>query len=165
MVEDGRLPASGSVAVVAGITAGDMVTVFTLCNAAVVAGETAANNIGVVDADNRFPARIPVTVFTLGIGADMPGVFTRGSRSIMAAGAIARDLAMVKVGRFPGIGCMAIVTGIAAGDVVAVFTLRDAAVVARRTATDDIDVIDANDRLPAGVTVAVFALIGGIDMT
>ena len=74
MIEDGRFPASGSVTVVAGITAGDMVAVFTLRDAAIVARETAANNIGVIDTDDRLPASVAVTVFTLVTCVDVSGI-------------------------------------------------------------------------------------------
>ena len=161
VIKVGRLPGAGCVTVIAGVAAGDVVAVFSFRRTAVVAGETTANNVTVIDANDRFPACVAVAILADVAGVDVPGILAGGRRAIMTAGTTGAYLAVVKIGRLPGIGCMTAFTVITTGDVVAVFAFRDAAVVAGGTAANDVGVIDADDRFPEAVTMAVLTDIAG----
>lgn len=83
------------------------------------------------------------------IGAlNMTGVLARRCRAVMTAGTIAGNTAMVKVGRYPGIGRM---TGLAVSATLnmrGVFTGRYRSIVTTGTGANDISVIHPDDRHP-----------------
>ena len=84
---------------------------------AVVAGGAGTDDVGVIDAGDRNPAAGAVAVLADRVGLDMGGVLAGGGGAVVAAGAVAADTAVVEHRAAPAVGGVAIVTGIAAGDV------------------------------------------------
>ena len=72
-----------------------------------MATEAAAGDLRVIDAGGGTPGDDTVATFAGIAGIDMRRILARRRRAIVAAGAIASDAVVTKVGRTPGIGCMA----------------------------------------------------------
>ena len=73
----------------------------------VVATETASCDLRVIDACGGTPGDDTVATFAGIAGVDMRRILARRRRAIVATHAIAGDAVVTKVGRTPGIGCMA----------------------------------------------------------
>jgi hypothetical protein len=71
---------------------------------------------------------------------------------------------VVEVGRNPGIRRVANITLRIGLDVVLILTGRDRAVMAARTSTEDLSVIDPHDGRPAQIIVAILADVGRDDV-
>ena len=71
---------------------------------------------------------------------------------------------VVEVGRNPGIRRVANITLPIGLDVVLILTGRDRAVMAARTSTEDLRVIDPHDGRPAKSIVAILADVGRVDV-
>ena len=80
-----------------------------------------------IDADYRTPSGCTMTVVTQIIGADVIGILAGGGRAIVATDAVG-GIAMVKVGRRPGIGGVAVIAAVATGDVPGMFARGDGSV-------------------------------------
>lgn len=103
-------------AVIAVVTACNMSRVFAGRGGPVVTGTASSNDLGMVDYFSRSPDSAAMTVL-----ADVCSLYvcqglTRGFHTVVTAEAVADDADMVEVGRPPGIGRVAVITGIAAVD-------------------------------------------------
>ena len=96
MIEYGGCPAIGCVAIVAGVTRGDVVCRLAGRRGAIVAGKAGANDIGMIDTYDRCPAGTTVTVFTQGVGLDMGRVFAGCGAAVVTTGATAGDAVVVE---------------------------------------------------------------------
>jgi hypothetical protein len=164
VVEVGRYPATGGVAQITGVVARHVVRRLTGRGGAVVAAVTAADDIGVVDPDHRYPGGVAMTILTHIGGLDMRRILTDCCRTVMTAGTVCRRVGMIEGSRHPGCSCVAQITGVVAGNMGRVFTCGRGAVVAAVAAADDIGVVDPDHRHPGGIAVAVLAHIGGLDV-
>ena len=72
---------------------------------------------------------------------------------------------VIEHGGRPGIGCVAVVTGITAADVHRAFALRDCVVVTTAASTYNLKVINLQRRFPCRGAMTVLADIGGIEMS
>ncbi len=88
---------------------------------------------------------------------DMRRVFSDCCGAVMAAETVISNVHVIEVGWHPPGRCVAIVTGVRAGDMRRVFTWRDRTVVAGITGADDLRVIDRVRRYKLRRVVAVFA--------
>ena len=79
-------------------------------------------------------------------GIDMCDVLAGGDGAVVTTGAVADHRGVIEVRRQPGIGGMAVIAVIAAGDVIDILTQRGGAVVATRTQPQYLQVIDADHR-------------------
>ena len=77
------------------------------------------------------------------------GVLACGRGAIVAACAIPGHGTVIEYCGGPGVGAVAVVAGIAAGNVIPGFAIRDTAVMATGTRTQDRAVVDAIGRRPA----------------
>ena len=68
MVEIRRNPATGGVTIGTNVAAGDMCGVFTGCRGAVMAAETGADHIVVVDPDDRNPGGVAMAILAQIVG-------------------------------------------------------------------------------------------------
>ncbi|VAW77569.1 hypothetical protein MNBD_GAMMA13-1817 [hydrothermal vent metagenome] len=118
VIERRRGPTVGGMTIVTGIAAGNMIRRFAQRNAAVVAGETAAEYGRMVHFGHRRPAGRTVTVFTQIVGLDVRAVFACRRGAVMTTGAITADGAVIERRRGPAVARMTIVTGIAAGNMI-----------------------------------------------
>ena len=71
---------------------------FTGGRGAVVAGEAAADDIGVIYTHKRDPVAVAVTVFAQVVGQDVLAVFVGGGGAVMAAKAVAGNSGMIYLG-------------------------------------------------------------------
>ena len=76
---------------------------------------------------------------------------------VMAADTVADDIVVIEVRRHPAIGCVAVIAGVAARDVILRFAVDDGIVVAARTGAKDLQVIYAHDGQECDGRMAVFA--------
>ena len=117
-------------------------------NRPIVAGTTGADNLGVIDADYGLPQVGAVTILANGGRLNVRRALTGRLDAIMATGTITGDVDVIKIGRQPGDRAVAVITGIASGDMSCVLANGRYAIVARATGTDDLGVIDADHGLP-----------------
>jgi len=113
-----RQPARGCMAIFAVVAAGYVRRVLPGCYHAIMAGPAGANHLRVVDRIYRYPDIGIVAVFAYVSRLDMSRILAGRFNAIVTTDAIARDADMVEIGRQPTSGCVAVVTVIAAGDVV-----------------------------------------------
>ena len=164
MIEHGRGPGIGGVAVIAGGAAGDMVGCFTDGRRAVVAAEAGAEHGAMIDPGHRGPGVCTMTVLADGGGLDMGGVLAGGSRAVVTAAAVTGDGAVIEHGRGPGIGGVAVIAGGAAGDMVGCFTDGSRAVVAAEAGAKYSSMVDLQYRCPVRGAVTVLACRGGLNV-
>ena len=77
---------------------------------------------------------------------DVGGVFTRSRRSVVTACAISGHGTVIEYCGGPGIGTVAVVAGIAAGNVIPGFAIRDTAVMATGARSQDGAVVNTVGR-------------------
>jgi len=94
----------------------------------------------------------------------MSGSLARRVSAVVAAKTVTRNVDVVEVRWKPPDGRMTIVAVITAGDMRRVFTRRHRSVVAARTGTDDLCVVDPIGWREDNVVVTIFANICGLDM-
>ena len=129
MVKVRRRPGVSRVAVITVVATGKVRRVLAFCRHAIVAGEAGANHLRMVDHVGRRKRRNVMTIFADVCGVDVSRVLANGIGAVMAAETIAGDAGMVEIGWRPGDSCVAIVTGITAGDVRCMLTCRGSSVV------------------------------------
>ena len=83
-----------------------------------MAGGAGADDVGVIDAGDRDPAAGAVAVLADGVGLDMGGVLAGGFGAVVAADAVAGDVAVVEHCAAPAAGVMAVVAAVVTGDMV-----------------------------------------------
>ena len=118
VVEHCAAPAVGGMAVITAVGAGDVRWMLADGGGAVVTGEAGTDDIRMIDTHNRDPAGVAVTVFADAVGLDMGGVLAGSVRAVVAAGAIAGDVAVVEDRAAPAAGVMAVVAAVVTGDMV-----------------------------------------------
>lgn len=130
VIERCRYPANGCVAIVAVIATGNVRWRFSCRNRTVVAGRAGAHYLGVVHDIDWRKKDIVVAVLADFRCLDMRRVLADCVATVVAAEAIARDVDVIEIGRSPRVGCMAVLTIVAAGDMRRVFTRGKSAIVA-----------------------------------
>lgn len=103
-------------AVVAVIAAGDMRRVLACCSDAIMAGATAANDLGMVNNDDRRKHSRAMAVFANVRRLHVSRIFANRFRAVMTVHAIGRYQAVIERRRQPASSGMTIITGIAARD-------------------------------------------------
>ena len=150
--------------VVATITAGDVVEILAGCDYAVMAGATGAQNLRVVDGIGGHECICIVTILAHVGCADVGRAFTNRIDTVMAARAIVDDPGMIKIGRPPRNCCVAVIAGVAAGDMCRVLAGRNRPVMAGVACANDLRVIDSEYRRENICRMTVFANIAGRDV-
>ena len=82
----------------------------------------------------------------------------------MAANTVVHDVGVVKIGRSPGNGCVAVVAVIATRDMCGMFASSGRAIVAGTARSNNLSVIHGECRNPGIRRVAVLANIGGLNV-
>ena len=90
-----------------------------------------------------------MAIFTDVGGVDVGGVFAGGVHAIVARRTVAGYRTVIKLSVVPRVGVVAVLTSIAACDVVCGLTFGDGAVVARATGAKHSVVVDSGDVLEA----------------
>ena len=164
VIEVGRDPRIGCVAVVAVVAARYMSGVLACGGGAVMAGETGANNLRVIDHVGRHKRHVVVAVLADIGGIDMRWMFARRIGAVMAADAVGGDVGVIEVGRGPRTGCVAVVAVIATNKVGRMLARGGGAVMAGETGANNLRVIDHVGRHERHDIVAVFADHSGVDV-
>lgn len=151
-------------AVITVIATGNVRGILTACNCAVMARIASTDDLCVIDGIGRYPRIGRMAVFADRAGLDMRGILTRGIGTVMAAGAIARDVDVVEIRGQPGDGRVAVIAVDATGDIGWVFSCRGDAIVARTATTDDLCVVNGIGWYPDVGIVAVFANVCCLNM-
>ena len=131
---------------------------------AIVTGRTGAQNLVVVDRVCWYEYRGVVAVFADIGRKHVSRSFAGGVTTIVATGAIIRDVGMVKVRRSPGDGRVAVIAIVATRDVRRVLADRRGAVMARAANADDLSMIDSVRRYPCIRRMTVFTNSAGLNM-
>ena len=95
----------------------------------------------------------------------MIGCFTSSGRPVMTADTVTSHAAMIKIGRYPVIGCMAIITGIVTGHMRRTLANGGRTIMTAKAGTDYLGIINPACRRPAIGTVPVLTNNAGLDMT
>ncbi len=77
----------------------------------------------------------------------------------MTARTATRDIRMIKYGGQPGVGAMAVLTGLATEDVICGLTFLNRIVVATGTGAKNLQMVHTQQRLPANALMTVFTHI------
>ena len=162
MIEIGRDPRVGGVAVVAGVAARDVRRVLPGGDRAVMAGETGSDDLQMINHVGRRPDDVVMAVLTDVGRIDVVRPLACRLGAVVAAEAVTRDIHMIEIRRDPRVGGVAIVTVVAARDVRRVFPGGDRAVVTGNAGTNDLDVVHCVGRRPDDVVVAVLADVGRV---
>ena len=121
-----------------------MCRVFAGRNDAIVAGAAAANDLGMIDEQYGHEYGRAVAVLTDVRRQDVGRILANGFGTVVTVDAIGRYQAVVKRGRQPAGGGMAVVAGVTALNMRGLFADRRHAVVTGSTAADDLGVIDGH---------------------
>ena len=132
---------------------------------AVVTGGTRAQYLAVVNRRHRRPDCRVVAVLTDIGRLHVRRALTDCVRAVVAVHTIAGDAAVIEIGRYPGDRRVAIVAVIATGNMRCILAGRSIAIVARRTGTDDLRVIDRIGRHPGIRFVAILTDIRCLDVS
>lgn len=160
VVEHRRPPASRRVTVVTGIAAVYVRRVFAGRNEAVMTGAADAHHLGVVNGKHRGEHVSVVTVFADIACLYMCKVFACGVGAIVAVDAAARDIDVIEIRGQPASCRMAVIAGVAAGDVVECFPGRREAVMTGATGAHHLRMVNGVYRRKDIRVVAVLADIG-----
>ena len=98
MIEGRGTPVAGIMAVIALITAINVVDVLANGYATIMATDTATQYLAMVNSTDRRPPTGAVTVFTHIAGLNVTGILTRGFSAIMTADTVSSDATMIKSG-------------------------------------------------------------------
>ena len=164
VVEGCRRPGDGGVAVIAIVAAGKVGRVLAFGRVAIMAGEAGANDLRVIDHVGRRKRYDVVAILTSIGGIDMRWILARRIGAVMAADAVVSDIGVIKVGRDPPAGCMAVVAVIATGNVGRVLAFGNIAIMAGEAGANDLRMIDHVGGYKRHDIVAVFADHSGVDV-
>lgn len=143
MIEDGTRPSGGVMAIITGVTAGNMRGRFTHGGCAVVAAETGAEHFVVIGTGDGCPGSRAVTTVAQIRRLNVRGVFAGRCRAIVAAGTGAKHIGMTDTGdRYPG-GCtVTALAGIGGLNMRGRLARCSASIVTAGAVTGDIGVIE-----------------------
>ena len=128
----------------------------------VVTRVTGADDVRVIDREDRRKDISVVAVCTDVTGLDVCQVLARRIHTIVAVDAISGDVQMIEIGWQPSRCGMAIITGIRACQMIQVFAGRGNAIMAGTALTNNLHVIDDVDRREGIRIVTVLANNGGL---
>ena len=146
--------------VVTGIAARDVVLVFPGGRNAVMTGTAGADDLRVVDRNDRCEHIGCVAVLADVSRLDVRLVLAGCFGAVMAADAVVGDIRMIEIRRQPGGRRMTVVTGVVALDMCRVLAGGAAAVMTGAAGADDLRVVDRKDRCKDIGCVAVLTNIG-----
>ena len=157
-------PGHSGVAVIAVVTAAYMFRVLTRRDRAVVTGTADSDDLRMVHHVGRRKHHVVMAVLTNIAGLNVFNVLAKCIGTVMAAKAIIRDVDMIEIGWYPGLRCVAIITGIAARDMQQVFSGCSDAVMAGIAGADNLCVINSVCWRKNYVVVAILAEVGRLNV-
>ena len=160
MVKIRWCPCDGGVAIIAVVTTREMSGMLSGGSDAIVTRPTAAEHLCMVHQVGwRKGHRVVAILADIG-GLHVRWVLTGRIGPVMAAGAVAGDVDVIKIRRHPSIGGMTVVTGVAARNVGRVLAGRSIAIMTGATTAYDISMVDRKCRCETVGCVAVLAGVG-----
>ena len=117
MVKVRRRPRNSCMTVVAVVAAGDVRRMLAGCDYAVMARTAGAEDLRMVNYEDRLPDIGAMAIFTDVAGLDVRLALPRGFDAVMTFSAVAREVHMIEIGRQPGNRRVAIVAVVAARNV------------------------------------------------
>ena len=150
--------------VVATIVAGDMRRVFACCCKTVMAGAAATQHLCVIDCVDGSPHVTVVAILTDVARLYMCQVFAGGIQTVVAARAIARNIQVIECRWSPGDRRVAVIAGIAAGEVCRVLARSNYAIVTGTAGSDDLGMVDGEGGCEYVGVMAVLANVTGLNM-
>ena len=161
---DMRSPSIGRMAVIALKIRHKVPLVLAGRRVAIMAGEAGANDLRVIHHVGRRKRYVVVAILTNIGGIDVRWILARRIGAVMAADAVVSDIGVIKVGRDPPAGCMAVVAVIATGNVGRVLAFGNIAIMAGEAGANDLRMIDHIGGYKRHDVVAVFADHSGVDV-
>lgn len=160
MVERGRTPGVGGVAVVTGVAAVDMRRVFARRCDAIVTRAAGADDLCMVNGEHGREHVCVVAILANVACLDVRRILARGFDAVMAIDAVAYDIKVVEIRRYPA-GCgVTVVAGIATRNMVRRLSGRREAVMTGSTSTGHLGMVDGVHRRKRIAIVAVLADVG-----
>ena len=150
--------------IVASVVAGDMGWVFASCRDAIMTRATGTQHLCVVDRIGGRPYSIVVAILAYIRCLYVCQVLARRLDAIVTTGAIPDNANVIKISRSPGIARVAIVTGVAAGEVGGMLAGGYDAIVTGAAGTDYLRVINGEHRRKYVGAVAVFTDISCLNV-
>ena len=129
-------------AVVASDAAGYVIDVFAACCYSIMARTAGTKDLSVIDQVCRSPDINAVAILTNSRCLNVHRILASRVDTVMAAGAVTADIDVIEISRQPGHGRMAVVTIVAAGEMVEVLTGCRDAIVTGSTTTKYLRMID-----------------------
>ena len=157
VIEIGRQPTVGRMAIIAIIATRNVRRVFSAGYRAVMAGRASTNHLRVIHQIGGSEERRIVAVFANIGGRNMIEILTDRLSAIVTAKAVARNVGVIEICRHPGDRCMTVVAIVTTGNVCRVFSCSDGAVMARHASTDHLRVVNSHRRLPERRAMTIFA--------
>ncbi len=115
-------------AVLANITADNVGRVLAVGNCAVMTAGTGAEYVKVINASDRCPDCVVVTVFANIGGIDMLGILAGCRAAVVTPGTGRDNRAVIKIGRQPAIGGMAVFANVIANNMILMFAVGNCTV-------------------------------------
>jgi len=160
-----RHPGIAGMTIFTGFLAGNMISILAGGHHTIMATGATAQYLEVIHPDSRRPHGHAVArLASIGGSQDVPVALSGSLHAVVATLAVARDAHVIKIRRDPGIGSMAIVTVLLAGDVIGVLAGGLHSVMTGGAGTEHLEVINAGGRHPQGCAMATLANLGRLDM-
>jgi len=157
-------PPISAVAIVASVAAGDVRQILAGGCDTVMAGTARPDNLVVID-HHRWREDIGgVAVFADSCCLNVGWVLADRFRTVVTANTIAGDIDVIEIRRQPADRAVTVVAGVAAAYVSRVLTRCSNAIVTGTAGTNDLCVVDSDNRHPNGRAMAVLAYIGCLNM-
>lgn len=157
-------PASGAVAVVTSVAAGNVCQVFACRDDTVMAGSTSADDLGVIDSHHGGENIGGVAVLANIRRLDVRQVLANCIGAVVAADTVSGDVDVVEVGGQPADRAVAVVAGIAARYMCQILAGGDHAVMAGTASADDLGVINGRHGNKRNRCMTIFTDVRGLDM-
>ena len=165
MIKGYREPCIGSVAVIAGGSAWNVIWCFARCPGAVVTAEAGTSCDAGMIKGRRGPGTGGVAVIAGGAAGDMVGCLAGGDGAVVAGKTGAgSDIGMIKVCPLPRTGGVAVITAIAAGNVIRRLACCCYAIVATETGTHNYIVVHAYKWFPELICMTFLTQREHLDM-
>jgi len=152
------------VTIIAGITAGNVRRSLAGRRETVVAGTAGTQHLRMVNRHNRCEYVRRMAVLTNVRCVDVCRILAGCFCAVVATETVAADINVVEVRRQPAQRAVAIIAGVATGDMGRSFTSRNSAIVAGATGADHLRVVDGHDWYKDISRVAVFADVRRLNM-
>jgi hypothetical protein len=164
VIKIGGQPGVGSVTVIALGQCRQMIRRLAGTGHTVVTTRTAAYHLEVVNLQGRFPYGGTVTVFAYVCCVDMFKAFAGSDDTVMTGDTGVGDTGVIKVGRYPAIGRVTVIALRQGWYMIQWLACGGHPIVATRTTTQYLEVVDRHGRCPDIGAVAVDTFVGRTDM-